>query len=260
MLPSTGGPGTNDPSRIRYPAISLKRLLDTAYDVRPPQKIIGPGWLDTEFFQIEATMSPSTTEQQFRTMLKNLLTDRFKLKIHRETKEVPSYSLVVAASGLKIKNSEVSIAQGASTPQPPKQQPQIGEDGFVIAPRRPGVFAQHKGNRGRLTFQERTMQDLAKNLEALLGFAVSDATGLTGKYDFVLTFSKDNMDMSFNGLIVGPSLSGDTPETTPIEVGALPDLFGAVQIQLGLKLEKKKGQGSADWIIVDHSEKSATEN
>ena len=97
---NTGGPGSNDPGRIHYPYMSLKNILMNAYDVKNFQ-IVGPGWLDTERFDITATMPPATTKEQFRVMLQNLLAERFKMTVHRETKELPMYSLVVAKGGRK---------------------------------------------------------------------------------------------------------------------------------------------------------------
>src|SRR5450432_1081407 len=84
MMGPSGGPGTKDPGRIRYPFMSLKNLLMNAYDVKSFQ-IVGPAWLDTERFDITAVMPPETTKEQFRVMLQNLLSERFKLTVHRET-------------------------------------------------------------------------------------------------------------------------------------------------------------------------------
>jgi len=82
-----------------------------AYDVKSLQ-IQGPAWLDTQRFDLNATMPPETTKEQFRSMLQNLLAERFKLTIHRETKELPMYSLAVARNGPKMKESEpVPLAQ-----------------------------------------------------------------------------------------------------------------------------------------------------
>src|SRR5438477_5528333 len=74
MRGPSGGPGSKDPGRISYPFMSLKNLLMTAYDVKNYQ-ITGPAWLDTERFDITATMPPDTTKEQFRVMLQNLLAD-----------------------------------------------------------------------------------------------------------------------------------------------------------------------------------------
>jgi len=116
MLPPTGGPGTSDPSRIRYPIVSLEALIRSAYALRPDEKIIGPGWLDTDFFQVEAVMSPDTTKDRFREMLRNLLADRFKLKAHRAERGSPIWAIVVAKSGPRMK---VSSEQKVDVPLPP---------------------------------------------------------------------------------------------------------------------------------------------
>jgi uncharacterized protein (TIGR03435 family) len=105
MSPPTGGPGTKDPGRIHYPFISMRILIMTAYDVKTFQ-VQGPTWLDSARFEINATMSPDTTTEQFHAMLRNLLAERFRLSIHRDTKELPMYSLTVARNGPKLKESE----------------------------------------------------------------------------------------------------------------------------------------------------------
>jgi uncharacterized protein (TIGR03435 family) len=84
-------PGTNGPGRIRYPTISLKRLLMTALDA-DELAVRGPGWLDDEFFEINAVMSPDTMREQFPAMLRDLLSYRFKPALHRETKAASGYA------------------------------------------------------------------------------------------------------------------------------------------------------------------------
>ena len=101
IQPPSGGPGTKDPGRIRYPFTTLRNLMQIAYDVKPHQ-ISGPSFLDSEHFEVTATMPPSTSKEQFQVMLQNLLAERFKLAIHRETKELPMYSLSVAKGGPKL--------------------------------------------------------------------------------------------------------------------------------------------------------------
>jgi uncharacterized protein (TIGR03435 family) len=98
-----GGPGTKDPGRIEYPFMPLKSILMTAYDMKNYQ-IVGPGWLDSEHFDINATMPPDTTKEQFQVMLQNLLLERFKMSLHREKKESATYSLEVVKPG-KLKES-----------------------------------------------------------------------------------------------------------------------------------------------------------
>jgi uncharacterized protein (TIGR03435 family) len=97
-----GGPGTSDPTRIAYSNIMLKRLLIGAYDVRSDQ-IVGPDWLDIQRFDIAATLPEGATREQFQAMLRNLLETRFRMTIHRETKELPIYALIPLKKGTKLR-------------------------------------------------------------------------------------------------------------------------------------------------------------
>ena len=257
--PSSGGPGTKDPGRIHYPFIPLLRLLMTAYDVKGYQ-ISGAPWLVTAriFFDITATMPPGTTNEQFHVMLQNLLAERFKLKIHRETRELPIYSLVVVKNGPKLKESAVAAApaddgEPAHTPAP-RVQSKMGPDGFpALRPRAPGLpigvymITDRRGPRARMAGQGNTIQDLADRLTGLTKRPVIDATALKGKYDFTLIFRPGGI----NGPM-GPTPAAAAPQD------ALPDIFSALQAQLGLKLEPKKGP--IKMIVVDHIEKTPTEN
>jgi uncharacterized protein (TIGR03435 family) len=271
--PPSGGPGTKDPGRISYPFISLKNLLMNAYDVKNYQ-IAGPGWLDTERFDINATMPLDTTKEQFRMMLQNLLAERFKLSIHRESKELPAYVLSVGKGGPKMKESD-PVAAGADPetaalpPPPPPGQPKMGPDGFPVIPMgsRGGLFMIMMPGRARMIGQQQTMLELANRLTGQLNRPVTDATGLTAKYDFVLTFAPDGMGGPMGGPIgpMGPPI-GAVPVAPPAPGGRgvespdgenLPTIFGALP-QLGLKLEAKKD--NVEMIVVDHVEKTPTEN
>jgi uncharacterized protein (TIGR03435 family) len=86
-------------------------------------QIVGPGWLDTERFEIEATMPPQTTKTQFLEMFQNLFADRFKIAAHRENRESSTYSLVVAKGGLKMNGSFVDRGDGQPVKMP--DQPTI---------------------------------------------------------------------------------------------------------------------------------------
>jgi uncharacterized protein (TIGR03435 family) len=268
----SGGPGTKDPGRINYPFMSLKNLLMNAYDVKNYQ-ITGPGWLDTERFDITATMPPETTKEQFRVMLQNLLAERFKLVVHRETKELPMYALMVNKGGPKLKESEPAAAatdaDAAPAPPPPlPSQPKMGPDGFPILPPpaggRGGLFMMMMPGRARLTGQQQTMKDLADRLTGQLNRPVTDATELTAKYDFTLSFSTEGLSGPMGPM--GPMPAPPPPpgggrggEGVFVPEGeAPPNLFSALQGQLGLKLEAKKG--NVEIIVIDRIEKAPTEN
>ena len=264
----TGGPGSGDPGRIHFPNISLKMLLTTAYDVKMLQ-VSGPPWLDTERYNVDATMPPDTSRDRFRAMLRNLLAERFRLQVHRETRELPVYALVVAKGGSKMHQSAETPAAPANTAVPPaiSSQPKIGPDGFPIDPMagsgRAGLFGMMMPGRSRLIAHEQTMESLANRLTIQLTRMVKDETGLQGKYDFVLTYSTEGLPGSAAPM-GGPPLASVPPSGSAAGASgtanvfvpggeAPPDLFSAIQSQLGLKLQAKKGP--VEIIVVDHAEK-----
>jgi len=97
----SGGPGSKAPGRIDYTAISFKGLLEKAYDVKR-DRISGPAWISSEHYTINAKIPPGTNPEQFRLMLQKLLTERFHMTLHRESKEIPVYRLKVAKNGPKL--------------------------------------------------------------------------------------------------------------------------------------------------------------
>ena len=111
-----GGPGSPDPGQITYSNVSLKNGSDDAYEVKGYQ-ITGPKWLDSERFDIVAKIPKGATKEQFQMMLQNLLAERFKLTLHRETKELPIYALVVGKGGPKMKETVDDDAARAGRPQ-----------------------------------------------------------------------------------------------------------------------------------------------
>ena len=254
------GPGTTDPGRIHYSAIRLKDLVINAYNVKEFQ-LAGPSWLDstdeTTRFTVDATMPPDTTKEQLRVMLQNLLADRFKLAAHRELRDLPKYTLTVASrNGPKMKQAaEYNPPKGDATPLPPRPRTEsydtYGFPPFRIPPEG-GTGSWLINGRGRLGGERASMQDFVNELmRAHLRSLITDDTGLKGKYDFTLTYSRPRLDAP----------AGEMPDwvTNPPELAEpLPDLFGAVQSQLGLKLEAKKAP--AEVIVIDHIEKKPSEN
>ena len=268
MMAPSGGPGSKDPGRIHYPYMSLKNALMTAYDVKNFQ-ISGPAWLDTERFEITATMPPTTTKEQFQIMLQNLLAERFKVAAHRETRELPVYSLTLAKGGPKTKESAAAAPpqDNSEAPPPPPlpSRPTIGPDGFPTLPQlagRPGIFNIMMPGRARLIARQQTMEDLAGRLTGLLNRPVTDETGLKAKYDFTLTFSLEGLSngMGPMGMMPPPPPGGGGagPLASQPETETPQDLFGAVQAQLGVRLEAKKAP--VETIVIDHAEKTPTEN
>ena len=142
----------------------------------------------------------------------------------------------------------------------------MDKDGFPVLP--PGGNGMISINgRTRMTIARASLPEFAMTLGGRLGKPVKDATGLTGKYEFTLSFV---MDMPMGGGPGGPGGVAPPPPPPPGMEGTaptgpianLPDggptIFAAVQQQLGLKLDSKKGQ--VDVIVIDHIEKVPTEN
>lgn len=250
-LANTGGPGTDDPGRIHYPLISLKQLLRRAWSSY--FEIDGPGWLDTRVVAVDATMPTGTTREQFQEMLRNLIISRFELKYHTGTKKVPGYALVVNKSGPKMKKSldQSNIPMG-----PPPAPTGRDRDGFLVFPGGAGrwcVSMDAPGDRARKSCQQQTMQDLAKDLGELLKAVVTDETGLTGKYDFMMTYA--------GGIEPGRALASSLPASAQDIAGAaepLFDIFSALQSQLGLKLLTKKVP--VETLVIEHIDKTPVGN
>jgi uncharacterized protein (TIGR03435 family) len=236
----TGGPGTPDPGIFRCENCSLSMLVMRAYDLKEYQ-FSGPGWTDSTRLSISAKIPPGTTNEQFQRMQQSLLVERFKLTFHREKKEMPEYELAVAKNGPKFKESVAapSIADDSPPAPRPPGSPQMDANGFPVLPPGSGPLMMVMGN-GHATMRsvEESMTEFARRLSDQLRRPVMDATHLQRKYDFTL-----------NWVIEGPGYSTDDPG---------PTIFQALQDQLGLKLESKKGM--VDILVVDHVEKTPTEN
>jgi len=215
---ATGGEaGHFRTGKIAYENTRLKSLIEEAFNVKDYQ-IAGPDWLSSLRFDITATMPIGTPQAPVRLMLQRLLMERFKLAIHRETKELPKYVLVTAKNGPKMK----AAAPGG---------------------------ADIRSGHGRVEAQNITMSDLAAKLSSLLSRPVSDETGLTGGFNFTLDFTPETpQPMPFDG----------GAEKSVENTGNGPSIFTALQEQLGLKLESRRGPLA--FLVIDHVERVPTEN
>ena len=165
-LSGCGGPGTGSAERITFTFISLKNLIRAAYNVRSPHHIEAPSWMESATFDVVANVPRGATRDQANLMLQNLLADRFQLKVHRSTRELPIYALVVAKNGPKLK---VSVAD----PDAPKPRGTLWS-----------------GGRKKFEFDRWTMASFAGTLENDVDRPVIDMTGLDGTYDIRLEFAE----------------------------------------------------------------------
>ena len=250
-----GGPGTHAPDRIQFTDMPLKVLIMRAYDEQNFQ-VSGPSSMDSQRFDIIAKVPAGATKEDARIMLQNLLTDRFKLKLHEGSRETAIYELVVAKGGLKLKEAVQTVAAPEGEGSPPAAPPR-GKDGLMRTPHgQIGIQATAKG-RMRMQGDAATMARLTEVLGMVVGRPVVDKTGLTGTYDVMLDFSPEGMGPGPKGL--APGEGGGNPSEAPRESNDSGDtIFTALQEQLGLKLESRKGP--VDLLVVESAEKAPTKN
>jgi uncharacterized protein (TIGR03435 family) len=229
----SGGPGTNDPGRISYTNIPLRMVLLSAYDVKNYQ-LVGPDWLNTLRFDITAKIPEGATKEQFQSMLRSLLETRFRMTLHRESKELPIYELLVAKKGPKLK----AVMAQPTDDQIATALPGEGADGFPkLSMPSSGIVIETKNGAARITANSVTLAKFAETLTGRVGRPVIDRTDIAGTYSFVLYF---------------------TPEGVTPGDGSEPDIFAALQEQLGLRLEA--GRGPVELLVIDNAEKIPTGN
>jgi uncharacterized protein (TIGR03435 family) len=257
-----GGPGTPEPNRIYYSSVSLMNLLTKAYRVYPDQ-VIGPEWLISELYTVTANVPPGATKDEFDVMLQNLLTDRFKLAMRRDEKEFPVYALTVEGGEPKLKRSAaVSGNQSADDAAPRNLQPDraaVDGDGCpVLSPGAHGVMGRMGPAGNCSAFGRFSMADLADALQMIVAMEtgtyygpqaspahIIDRTGLKGEFDFKLKFR-------FAPGPPGSPMPGTSPDTGG------PNIFTALEKQLGLKLEKVKAK--LPVIVIERAQKKPAEN
>jgi bla regulator protein BlaR1 len=218
--------------------ITLGILIQRAWDVRDFQISGGPGWLDTERYDITAKGDgPGLSEDEMRKMtevqrnklqegflvkVRALLADRFQLKVHRATKESQVYALIAAKGGPKIHPATEDGSPG-------------------------GELSVRRGSAGtEVTARNLFLGELVRFLSNQVGRTVLDKTGLKGSYDFKMSFVPDL------GLAQPSPGAGDDRQLP--ESGG-PSIFTAVQEQLGLKLDAQKG--SVEVLVIDSAQKAS---
>lgn len=232
-----GGPGTKEPEKYTVENLDFAALVMYAYDIRRDQ-ITGPDWIRSERYNIAARVPAGATRAQFRVMLQNLLAERFALKVHWGSKEMPIYQLVLAKGGPKL--GVAKVPQGYPT-LPPGDEPVMMTSSF-----KGGLTAALRGHR-------ETAEEIANQLSHQLGRTVRDTTGLTGKYDYTLYWMLSSSSRAASA--VPPDPNGSAPLA---EEPSGPTLREAIEQQLGLKLEPARGP--VETLVIDHVESKPVEN
>jgi uncharacterized protein (TIGR03435 family) len=208
------------------------------------QVIGGPAWINSEGYDVEAKVGGNAGWKQKQLMWQTLLADRFKLRLHRETRKIPIYFLAAAKNGFKLPPpKEVGCVSFPLDGPPPRHVPGKVDCGYVAGPFSGGSKVL------RLQGSKVHMADLIRELAMVLDRPVLDRTGFAGEFDLKLSFTSGGTTMGLPGS-GGPGDPGSARlQTDP----NLPNIFTALEEQLGLKLVPAKGP--VEVLVVDHAER-----
>jgi uncharacterized protein (TIGR03435 family) len=220
--------------------VTLWELVRNAYRLQGFQIVGGPEWLLADRFDVVAKPAGEPAPEQLALMVQALLAERFRLAVHRETRELPVYELRLAAqagvraAGLQPSTTDCAAITARGGGAPPSAPPPAGV--------RPacGIRTQP----GRMIAGGVTMARLAGTLSVFAGRIVIDRTGLEGGYDFDLAWTPDRVSQEAPPPGVAPLPAADPNG---------PSLFTALTEQLGLKLES--GRGPVEVLVIDHAER-----
>lgn len=231
------GPPRGD--RFTYVNVTLQMLITVAYRVQNFQILGGPGWINSERYDVIAKFDDlASTPAQLLQMLRTMLEKRFLLTVHRENKEMPIYTLVKArADGTSGPSLRKSPDEPCTPSAPPPGVPPTGQ-----LPR--PVCGQIIFGRNQLKGEKTPLSSLAAVLTTIIGRTVVDRTGLSGRFDLGVEWTQDEF------------LSSGAPgAVAPQANDAGPSIFTAIKEQLGLKLDPQKGP--VEVLVIDRAEKAS---
>jgi uncharacterized protein (TIGR03435 family) len=228
-------------------------LFRNAYGVTKPQIVGAPSWFDDVRFSIDARLDPATAAELQKLspdqlmsarqhMLRAILADRFGLKFHLETRDLPAYFLTIAKSGPKLQDAKPGDAGKSNLADINGNR---ATDFVTIAS---GTDSWLVGQAASMTTLTEFLSQWALSLSGASARPVVDKTGLTGRYDFAVKFSPETVLVAPTG---ADSAGSQSQLAMPNSEG--PNLFKALQDNLGLKLES--GKGPVQVIVIDHVEK-----
>jgi uncharacterized protein (TIGR03435 family) len=226
--------GTNfDIRGDRFTAINatLRELIRVAYRIRDLQIADAPDWLASERYDVIAKAAAPLKMSAFPLELRPLLAERFRLKVHHETREAAIYALVVASPDGKLGPAlhPVEVDRCPEAMARADARARSGQPPFTPVPGQ-RMECGLGFNPGILNGGSVTLGPMVQRLSAIVGRVVIDRTGLQGRFDFDLTWTADG-----------------NPEATG------PSIFTALQEQLGLKLESTRGP--VEVLVIDHVER-----
>ena len=257
-------------SRVDLKSASLSELVAMAYRLKPYQ-LTAPDWMQSERFDVMATIPAGGNKEQVPEMMQALLADRFKLRVHTDKKEQSVYALIVGSDGHKLKSSDPA-PQAPSEPEPGGQTVELagqkirmgadGQSATVSGPDGQSVRVSQVDGRMRMEFGRVSMAQFAEQVSRFVDRPVIDVTGLTGAYEVPLELRPEDLIamIMVQARAAGVSLPvGALPGTTAGQAAepSSSAVFESVQ-KLGLKLDSRRMP--VDMIVVDSAEKKPTDN
>jgi uncharacterized protein (TIGR03435 family) len=246
-------PSLQPSGRVFAINLPLRELIAAAFGLQDNRLIIESKLADVAF-DLEARAGANATVEQAALMLRQLLTERFGLKTHRETRQLPVYTLVRTDSGRlgpQIKRSGTECAPlafptGSGAPPPPPPPPPVA--GSPLGPTRTWSRCPTMFFTGGLSARSMDMTTFAIALEQVVRRPVIDKTGIAGEFDFDITYAAELLEDSLTGAITG---ARDAALTTgaPSAQRSAPSVFTALRDQLGLRLAG--GRAPIDVLVVD---------
>lgn len=245
------GRGGQPPDGLVYSGFTLRRLILQAYGIEDFLISGTPNLFDSDAYDIDAKMDSSVADAlqmlspedrviARQHMLQAILADRFKLAMHRETKELPVYTLVIGKNGPKFHEGKLgdTYADGIKR-----------ANGVPIGPGQWGLSAD-----GVDVYQGVPIATLVQELSLVSHRPVLDRTNLAGKYDFRMKLAVDNTESPQTSAVPPAALGVPGGSPSPISLDSVTfALISALQDQLGLKVES--GKGPVEVIVIDHVEK-----
>jgi uncharacterized protein (TIGR03435 family) len=202
---------------FRATHVTTFTLIRMAFDLEAHQLMGGPGWLESDRYDIIAKPERASSKEEVKAMVQSLLVDRFKLAYHHDARELAGYVITVAKDGPKLHAAD------------------------------PAVRAQSSNGRGLVTTTKASLQFLANSLAYQLRCPVQDKTGLAGIFDFRLEWTPEQAAR------MAPADGKPGEESTLAADPTGGSLFTAIQEQLGLRLHPQKI--STETFVVDHVDK-----
>jgi bla regulator protein blaR1 len=259
VKPANGGntiPSITTATESRTMNVTARNLIEQAYDIpwTPGlnERIVGgPDWIDNNRYDVDARIDESLMrrfeklpneerKEQMSLMMQSLLADRFKLKVHFQSRELPIYGLTMAKGGPKLTvTKDVPTTTGDDQPPPKVAFPTRAED------LRKGILVLYRGQAAEMTAKAATLDELVHWLAGyseIGGRTVVNRTGLPGPYDFTLRWTRER-------LIAREPLD-EQLSSAQSNVPEAPALFTALQEQLGLRLMSTKGP--VEVLVIDH--------